>query len=352
MMSQMNVGSGKTQFVSDLRAGDPVNTLFAVADVQQRQGKNGPPYLDVKLADRTGEINLKLWNYSGAGDVRVAPGSVIHLSGLSVSEFGGRLQLTMDWSTFLRYSSTVSDDAINAGDFVPATDKDTELMWMTINEAIASVSRRPVRCLLESYFHDPDFGASFRCWPAAVRHHHAYCGGLMEHTAGVLQLCLKAASQYDNVDRDFLVAGALLHDVGKLVSHAYDRAKGITGMSLEGIAADHIVLGADDVNGRIRRLMDACPNREACTEQCWDRRMALYMVHLIVSHHGTREWGSPVEPATIEACILHFADNMDAQVNKFERVLKEPVAEGEGDFRWSDSLGRSVWSLMRHTVKP
>ena len=82
------------------------------------------------------------------------------------------------------------------------------------------------------------------------------------------------------------------------------------------------------------------------------QRMALYMQHLIVSHHGTKEWGSPVEPATIEACILHFADNMDAQVNKFERFLKEPAADWDGDYRWCESLGRSVWSILRHTVKP
>lgn len=348
----MNVGSGKTQFISDMRVGDQVNTVFAVADVQQRQGKNGQAYLDVRLADRTGEINLKLWNYSGAADVRIVQGSVIQLTGLTVSEFSGRLQLTMDWSAFLRFSSVMPDDQVSAGDFVPSTDKDTELMWATITSAISSVKKRPVRCLLESYFHDPEFAALFRCWPAAVRHHHAYCGGLMEHTVGVLQLCMMAASQYDNVDRDFVIAGALLHDVGKLSSHAYDKAKGITGMSLEGIAADHIVLGAGQVESRIRQLADACPNKAECGEPCWDRMMALYMVHLIVSHHGTREWGSPVEPSTIEACILHFADNMDAQVNKFERVLKEPVADGEGDFRWSDSLGRSVWSLLRHAMKP
>ena len=351
-MSQMSAASGKTQFISDLRVGDPVNTVFAVVDVQQRQGKNGQPYLDVRLADRTGEINLKLWNYSGAADERMTQGSVIQLAGLTVSEFSGRLQLAMDWSSFLRLSSIVPDDQISHGDFAPATDKDTDLMWAVIERAIRSVEKRPVRCLLESYFQDPEFAASFKCWPAAVRHHHAYCGGLLEHTVGVLQLCMLAASQYDNVDRDFVIAGALLHDVGKLLSHAYDRTKGITGMSLEGIAADHIVLGAEQVNNKIQRLIDACPDRGTCGDPCWDRRMALYMSHLIVSHHGTREWGSPVEPATIEACILHFADNMDAQVNKFERVLKEPVVQNEGDFRWSDSLGRSVWSLLRHTVKP
>ncbi len=348
----MSALCGKTQFISDLKVGDPVNTVFMVTEVQQRQGKNGQPYLDVKLSDRTGEINLKLWNYTGGADRAMGPGSFIRLSGVTVTEFGGRLQVAMDWSVFLRASSVVDEAQVCPGDFVSATDKSIDEMWGVLMDAIASVQRRPVRCLLESFFHDPEFAGTFRTWPAAVRHHHSYCGGLLEHTVGVLQLCILAASQYHNVDRDFLIAGALLHDVGKLSSYVYDRTKGITSMSLQGVAADHLVLGADQVACRIRSLVDGCPNKASCDSGCWDQRMALYMQHLIVSHHGTKEWGSPVEPATIEACILHFADNMDAQVNKFERFLKEPAADWDGDYRWCESLGRSVWSILRHTVKP
>lgn len=348
----MALCSRKTQFISDLRAGSPINTVLIVTDCQQKQGKNGQAYLDVKLADRTGEINMKLWNHSPGATPGLEQGAFIRLNGVCVTEFAGRLQLALDSSAFGK-SITPEDEAqCNPGDFVPSTERDIPAMWRVLTDAISSVEKLPIRCLLESYFCDPEFAAAFRDWPAAVRHHHAYCGGLLEHTVGVLQICMLAAENYSNVDRDFVIAGALLHDVGKLSSHAYDKTRGITGMSLQGIAADHIVLGSEQIGARIRMLTEACPKKEQCREACWDQKMALYMAHLIVSHHGTKEWGSPVEPATIEACILHFADNMDAQVNKFERALREPFSESDDGFHWSESLGRSVWSLFRGGAKP
>ena len=216
----MSALCGKTQFISDLKVGDPVNTVFMVTELQQRQGKNGQPYLDVKLSDRTGEINLKLWNYTGGADRAMGPGSFIRLSGVTVTEFGGRLQVAMDWSVFLRASSVVDEAQVCPGDFVSATDKSIDEMWGVLMDAIASVQRRPVRCLLESFFHDPEFAGTFRTWPAAC-HHHSYWGCWSTPSA-----CCSCASRHlstTTLTATSLLQARCLLDVSS--SYVYDRRR-------------------------------------------------------------------------------------------------------------------------------
>ena len=337
----------KTQFVADLKPGMTADTVFLCADVKSRMTRNGSYFADVRLVDRTGEISLKLWRYSPDATLGLEPGACVRVSNVPVEEYGGSLQLSQDTSSFGRSVALCDVSQCNLADFVPATPRDVDEMTREVLDAVSGVSNKPIRCLLQSFFCDPEFMARFREWPAAIRHHHAYCGGLLEHTVNVLQICRQAAKQYDSVNWDVLCAGALLHDIGKVQSYDYDRARAAAAMSPDGVAVDHIVLGMESVARHITQLVSDCSHRSTCSSQCWTPGLTLEMSHLVASHHGTLEWGSPVQPATIEACILHHADNMDAQVNKFERTLRESFASGEGEYRYSELVGRTVWMPSR-----
>ncbi len=337
----------KTQFVADLKPGMTADTVFLCADVKSRMTRNGSYFADVRLVDRTGEISLKLWRYSPGATLGLEAGACVRVSNVQVEEYGGSLQLSQDTSSFGRSITLCDVSQYSLADFVPATPRDVDEMAREVLAAASGVSNKPIHCLLQSFFGDPQFMARFCEWPAAIRHHHAYCGGLLEHTFNVLQICRQAAQQYDSVDWDVLCAGALLHDIGKVQSYDYDRARAAAAMSLGGVAVDHIVLGMELVNRRIAELVSDCPDRGSCASPCWTSGLTLEVAHLVASHHGTLEWGSPVQPATIEACILHHADNMDAQVNKFERTIRESFASGEGEYRYSELVGRTVWMPSR-----
>ncbi len=337
----------KTQFVADLKPGAMADTVLLCADVKCRQTRNGSYFADVKLVDRTGEISLKLWRYSTEATPGLEPGACVRVRNVQVEEYGGSLQLSQDTSSFGRSITLCDVSRCDLADFVPATPRDVDEMTAEVLEAVSGVSKRPIRCLLQSFFGDPDFMARFREWPAAIRHHHAYSGGLLEHTLNVLRICRQAAQQYAEADWDVLCAGALLHDIGKMQSYDYDRGRAAAAMSLDGVAVDHILLGMEVVSRRIAELASSCPERSSCASPCWTPGLTLELAHLVASHHGALEWGSPVQPATIEACILHHADNMDAQVNKFERTIRESFASGEEEYRYSDLVGRTVWVPTR-----
>ncbi|MGI6539918.1 MAG: 3'-5' exoribonuclease YhaM family protein [Bacillota bacterium] len=334
----------KTQYASELRPGTVVNSVFLCADVKVRPTKSGSQFADVRLVDRTGEISLKLWNYSENVAGALAPGVFVKIRNVPVTEYNGSLQLSCETAQFGGAITLCSSSECNLADYVPSTVRDVDSMIGEIDNAICNIKPGPIKCLLQSFFGMPEFRGEFMEWPAAVRHHHAYSGGLLEHTTGVLRLCLCAADQYEFVDRDILIAGALLHDVGKLRSYDYDRTHGAATMSLPGVMTDHIVIGVEIVNRRIADLLNGCENKGSCAGPCWTEQETLHITHLIASHHGSLEWGSPVQPATIEACILHHADNMDAQVNKYERTIREMLGTGDGQCRYSEHVGKMVWA--------
>ena len=169
--------------------------------------------------------------------------------------------------------------------------------------------------------------------PAALKRHHAYLGGLLEHTAGVTALCKAAADYYPMVNRDLLLTGAILHDIGKIKTYQLER--GIEGTD-EGKLIGHLILGVEMVEAAITEIL----KHESDLGRT--RLLRNSLIHLLVSHHGIMEWGSPVEPLTLEACMLHHADNMDAQITKFLTIIRGDNVGKE----WSGfdpGLGRSVF---------
>jgi len=181
-----------------------------------------------------------------------------------------------------------------------------EEMLGIIRETVASVKNPYLRALLDKFFDDEEFVAAFSRAPSARRIHHAYLGGLLEHVTEVIALCRTVLDLYPQIDRDLLLTGALLHDVGKTREFTYERE---INYSDEGRLLGHVTMSDRLITERMAEIPDFPPE------------LALRLRHMVLSHHGRYEWGSPRRPKTLEACALHYIDNLDAQINRFAQII-------------------------------
>jgi 3'-5' exoribonuclease len=308
-------------------AGDqPVSGQYMIIENQLRTAKNGSAYLAMKIGDHTGEVAVKVWDADEELFNRLEAGKVISIFNIQPKIFKDQIQLEWDARNSGAFK-LVPESEVDFGSFLPQSPGNLTNCWSYLTEIMAGIREKPLRAVLNSFFGDPDFKARFIKFPAALKRHHAYIGGLLEHTAGVTALCKAAADYYPLVNRDLLLTGAVLHDIGKVKT--YKIGKGFEGTN-EGKLMGHLILGVE----MVERAFDKIGG------EAGDIRTSL--LHLLISHHGIMEWGSPVEPLTIEACILHHADNMDAQVMKFLTIIRNE----EHDHEWAaydPGLGRSIF---------
>ncbi len=291
----------KEQFVRDLKEGAKVLSFFLVKHKQLEdfRDRTRGQFLTLSLSDKTGQVLARVWE--GAPEVAETfeEGDVVKVLG-EAEEYLGRLQVIVDK---LR---PAQEDEYQLEDFLPHTERDIEEMLTTVRETIASVENPHLRALLDKFFADEEFVAAFSRAPSARRIHHAYLGGLLEHTVEVVALCQTVLTLYPQINRDLLLTGALLHDVGKIREFTYQRD---IDYSDEGRLLGHVVLSERMITERLAEIPDFPPE------------LALRLHHLVVSHHGRYEWGSPRRPKTLEACALHYVDNLDAQVNRFAQII-------------------------------
>ncbi len=308
--------------MADLRVGRPVRGVFMAKDRQLSEFSSKPGrYLTFTLFDRTGQIRAVAWDdgeniYNSFGD-----GDVVYVEG-NVTTFRRLPQVIIETVSKRRRE----DYAL--ADFLPHTDKDAHALMAGLRELASSLASPHLRSLLLAFFDDPAFAAAFTEAPAAKTIHHAVIGGLIEHTANVVSLCEAASRMYPALDRELLIAGAILHDVGKTVEYTYD---GPIDLSDEGKLIGHIVIGDQMLRARIAEL------------EGFPAELALHLRHMIISHHGQLEWGSPKRPKTIEACALHFADNLDANIAQFLQVIR---SNADPNAKWSayeTRLGRQLY---------
>ncbi len=313
----------KTQWVRGLRPGLEVASHFGVFDLGLAKTKNGAKYLKLTLGDRTGTVEARVWDPGLAEDLcrLIAPGDVAIVSG-TVVEFNG-LQINVE--TCLKTDRS----RVDLDDYRPGTEQDTGEMLARFAAFTGRVANPWLRELLASTF-NPVLLPQFARATAARVIHHAYGGGLLEHTLEVLEYCLKILQvQGGSMDPDLLLTGAALHDIGKLQEYdqdCLDFRRTDAGRLLGG----HVILGRDTVRDRIASLPG------------FPERMALHLEHLILSHHGQREWGAVEEPHTLEAIALHQADLLSARLNQAVRVVRS--RQNGGDWTPYDKhLGRSLF---------
>jgi 3'-5' exoribonuclease len=310
--------------VEELVEGVSVDEVFLVKESSMRETRNGKNYIAAKLSDSTGSITTRMWDATPAHAAQFKGGAFVRVRG-RVEGYQGQPQLVV--SSF----RLMEDGEVDAGAFMPVTPKDIAELEKELDRLVESVEDKPLRALLQAFFSDDNFRALFSRVPAAADFHHAYVAGLLEHTVAVAATAEKVAeSRPDDLDRDLLVAGALLHDLGK----AYELTAGPNfDYTDAGRLLGHIVMGCLEAEKR----MAGIPDFPAET-----RRQVL---HLIISHHGQREFGSPVLPATAEALALHHIDNLDAKIRAAADTSPQP-----GDDAWSDyqrMLGVRIYQRKR-----
>lgn len=315
--------------IKEIGINQPVSGRFLIIENQFRIAKNGSHFLAMKLADCTGEVAVKVWHADEELFARLETGKIVELTAVSSRLFKERLQL--EWDGRENRSFRILDpEEEDYTRLLPNAPGDIQRYWTFLKEVIASIENKILRALLQEFFDDARFVADFLRVPAALKRHHVYIGGLAEHTAGVTALAISAAEHYPLVDRDLLLTGAILHDIGKVKT--YRIGHGFEGTD-EGKLLGHLVLGVQMVDRALDRV---CPINEV------GRQLRNKLLHLLVSHHGLMEWGSPIEPLMVEACILHHIDNLDAQTTKFLRIIRDH----HSDLAWSEfdnALGRAIY---------
>jgi len=295
--------------------------FFLCTQKDVRQGRGGELFVAASLQDRTGLVGARIFNEAARLREEFDSGDFVKVQGRT-ELFKGRLQLVIE---NIRRVNPDQDrgQGFREEDCVLSAPRPVEEMWKELDELLLHVRDPFVRELLQRI--TAEHAVKLRIWPAALTVHHAYRSGFLEHILSVARSALRLGAAY-GANQDLLTAGALLHDIGKLEELEYDRSTSYTG---EGNLVGHVTLGVM----MARATMAAIPD--------FPDVLRTQIEHLIVSHHGHREFGAPVEPMTIEAMILSAADDLDARINQVRQALAE---DGEGEFTaYHSRLGRVLW---------
>ncbi|WP_321531152.1 HD domain-containing protein [uncultured Desulfuromonas sp.] len=297
-------------FIADLKERDQIDSPFLVRDKIMAMAKNGKPYMTLKLMDRSGEVEGRIWDQVDHFSRLFNKDDFIRVRA-KASVYMGKMQLV------IQDLVKVDESEIALGDFLPVSSHDPATMLAQVRALISSMTDADYRGLMESFFNDAAFVAQYQKAPAAKAMHHVYLGGLLEHSLAVAHLADDVCRRYPSVDRDLLISGALLHDVGKVAELLFDRS---FDYSDEGKLLGHIVIGVEMVEERIRTL------------GAFPRMKATLLKHLLLSHHGQYDYGSPKRPKTLEAVILNFVDDMDSKINGVQAHIDK---EAHNDSRWT-----------------
>jgi len=309
-------------FITELVDGQPVTSYFLAKQVQVRQRRSGEPYLTLVLADRTGELPAVMWEGVDESVRGLSDGDIVKVQAV-LGSYRGEPQLTVT------RARKAGSDEVSPDDYLPRAEGDPATMLASLDGAVESIGEPHLKQLLRELFADPPTRAAVSAAPAAKAIHHAVLGGLLEHTVSVVGLCRLLADYYPAVNRDLLLAAAMLHDLGKIKELAWDRVFDYTD---PGRLLGHITLGALMVEERIRTIPD------------FPSALANSLLHCILSHHGELEWGSPKRPKTLEAIVLHYAENLDGKVNSFLSFAKRyPDPQHPGWTLFNKALDRYLY---------
>jgi 3'-5' exoribonuclease len=310
-------------FLRDLQDGSPLDGVLVVREAELRAKRDGGQYLRLTLGDRTGSVPANVWDDATTVAQIAIVGAAVRVC--------GRLQVSARYGPELRLSGlcAAAPDSFDEADLFDGPPRSAAQMEADLRELVATVQDRDLRRLLELVFGEGTaIWARYRTAPAAKHFHQAYRHGLLEHSLSVAQAVSAISATFTGIDRDVAVAGALLHDIGKLDAYAF--AGGAIEMTDAGKLQGEIPLGYY----RIRRLIDGIEGFDACTAEA--------VLHIILSHHGSLEHGSPVVPCTREATLVHFCDNLGGRLGSFDRLEKE-LPSGARWSRFDRALGGGAY---------
>jgi 3'-5' exoribonuclease len=297
-------------YINEIKENDRVESFFLVKEKASATTKTGSTYLKLKLADRSGDIEGRVWTSAESLAESFEKDDFVRVTGKAVS-FQEHLQLN------IIHIERMSEEEILSPDFFPVTEKDIEEMFRSLLEVSREIKNPHLRQLLQLFWEDESFVKLFKMAPASKWLHHNYLGGLLEHTLSLAHLVLKNVGHYNGLSPDLLLTGSILHDLGKVDELCYRRS---FDYSDEGRLLGHIILGIERVEDKIRQLPD------------FPKDLSMLLKHLLLSHHGQYSWGSPKKPMTLEAVMLHFLDDMDAKITGIQHFISKEVPEGS---KWS-----------------
>jgi 3'-5' exoribonuclease len=297
-------------YINEIKENDNIESLFLVKEKSSGITKTGNAYLKLKLVDRTGEMEGRVWTSVETLAQSFEKDDVVHVMGKSVS-FQEHLQMN------ITHIQKVGEEEIVFSDFFPMTERDVEEMFQSLIKISAQIKNLHLSQLLNLFWEDESFVKLFKTAPASKWLHHNYLGGLLEHTLSVVQLVIKNATHYNGVNLDILLAASILHDLGKVDELSFHRSFDYTD---QGRLLGHIILGLERVEEKIRHLPD------------FPKDLSTLLKHLLLSHHGQYIWGSPKRPMTLEAVMLHYLDDMDAKMNGIQQFINKHAPEGS---KWS-----------------
>jgi 3'-5' exoribonuclease len=314
------------RFVNQLAHGDSVDESFLVADKQLRANRQGNLYLQLELRDKTGSVGARLWNASEELARSFEPGDYLRVRG-KTQIFQGSLQV------ILTHIDVLDSDQVEAEDFLPQSSQNAAKLLARVRELVQRMGNPHLRALIECFLIDDDFVRKLISAPAGIKNHHAYQGGLLEHVVALLNIADRILDLYPEIDRDLLMTGIFLHDIGKVDELSYDRAFAYTD---EGQLVGHLVMGVEMLRDKVERA-------KTLTAEPFPAELLLRLKHMIVSHHGSYEFGSAKLPMTLEALALHYLDSFDAKIHAFSREIRDDPSRDSTWTPFQQSLGRRIY---------
>ena len=297
-----------------------ITSSFVVASKQVKPKKNGEPYLALTLADRTGQIEAKMWDNVEEFIDSFEQDDFLKIKGL-INRYKNRFQLT------IHKLRRLGEAEIDYTDYLPKTTKDIGELWRTLTEFVASFQNPHLKALVESFMSDPEIAERYRNAPAAKTLHHAYLGGLLDHVVSLCRSCDLMCRNYPQINRDLLLTGAFLHDIGKIHELTYNRSFSYT---TRGQLLGHMIIELEMLQAKLAKFPDFPSETKTLLE------------HMIISHHGQYDFGSPKLPMFPEALMLHYLDDLDSKMESIRAHFEREIG-AEGPWTsYNSSLGRPL----------
>jgi 3'-5' exoribonuclease len=297
-----------------------VTSTFVVVSKQIKPKKTGEPYIALTLGDRTGQLEAKMWDNVEEVLEAFEQDDFLKIKGL-INKYKNRFQLTV------HKLRKLGEAEIDFADYLPKTTKSVDELWRTLADFVASFQNPHLKSLLQAFMADPEIAAAYRNAPAAKTLHHAYIGGLLDHVVSLCRSCDLVCKNYPQVNRDLVLAGAFLHDIGKIHELTYNRSFSYT---TKGQLLGHMIIELEMLQAKVAMFPD------------FPAELKTLLEHLIISHHGQYEFGSPKLPMFPEAVMLHYLDDLDS---KMEAIRAQLEREADLDSPWTGynpSLGRPL----------
>jgi 3'-5' exoribonuclease len=300
-----------------------VTSYFVLSSVQVREKKQGGQFLALTLTDKSGSMDGRMWDDITDAATSCEEGCYVKAQG-QISKYQGKFQITL-----LKMRRAAENEVVPA-DYLPVTQFDIEAMWTELRGYVSAFKNEDLKRLVFAFLDDPEIGPAFRCAPAAKRLHHAWIGGLLEHVLTLVRVCVATVPFYPEVDADLLVTGAILHDIGKTRELQWKTSFGYT---IVGQMVGHISIAQGMLIEKVKELAP------------FPEKLKMLVEHMILSHHGKYEFGSPKLPMTPEALLLSALDDLEAKMQAMRNEFASAVASGKdgGEVtEWVRSMDRQL----------